>query len=422
MTTGGFGVKQGTNLSKSKWLTGALALVLLILQAAPGLAEEEKKKNFIVGKWAFAKLSKAHELIGKGKYKGALEEMNSMMRKKRLNEHEKALMWQTFGYIYSSQERFPKAIEAFEKCLAMDALPDGAALDTQFNLGQLLMASRNFKKAVAVLTDWIGKVDKPSPETKYMISMALTQTREWKRALSYAKQAVASVKRPKETWLQLLMSIHFELKQNRSVAKILERLITMYPKKNYWKQLAAIYAEIKEEDKALATLQLCHMQGYLTTHGELMNLVSLLTHHGIPLEAARVMDKGMQDGIIKRNQQSLTILGDAWLRAREYKKGIGPLSAAAKMAKKGDLWLRVAQVHMEREEFKSAIKALQAAIDKGNLTNTGNAYILLGIANFRSGQYKKARTAFEKAAGYKGSKKASTTWLKALASRTKVQS
>jgi len=400
--------------------TASLAAALLLASGARPRAEETKI-SYVVGKWAYTRLSEAHDFIGKGKYSAALKLMDSMQNKKRLNPHERALMWQTYGYIYSSQELFPKAIQSFKECLALKALPKGAALDTQYNLGQLYMANRQFKQAVSTLTDWIGQVDKPSPDAKYLLSMALTQVKDWKRALDFARQAVAGVKRPRETWLQLLLSIHFELKQSRQVARVLERLIKLFPKKIYWMQLSAIYFDMKDEKRALAVLEICHSLGYLKTHGQQMNLFSLLMHVGAPFKAARVLDKGLKDGIIKRNEQTLTMLGDAWLRAREYDRAVLPLITAAKLSAKGNLWTRVAQIHMEQEAWPKAGKALQNAIAKGTLTNPGNARLLLGITYFRTGSYKKARDAFEKAREFKDSKKAAATWLKALAERSKAK-
>ncbi len=395
----------------------SLAALLLLPGARP--RAEEPKISYVVGKWAYSRLSKAHALIGKSKYSAALKLMDSMQRKMRLNPHERALMWQTYGYIYSSKENFSKAIQSFEKCLALNALPKGAALDTQYNLGQLYMANRQFKQAVRTLIDWIGKVDKPSPDAKFLLSMALTQTKEWNKALDFARQAVASVKNPRETWLQLLLSIHFELKQNKQVANVLKRLIRRFPKKIYWMQLSAVYSEMKDNKRALAVLEICDGMGYLTTHGQKMNLFSLLMNAGAPLRAAQVLDKGLKDGIVRRNEQTLTMLGDAWLRAREYDRSIPPLVAAAKLSAKGNLWTRVAQIYMEKQAWTKAGNALKSAIAKGKLTNPGNTHLLLGITYFRTGTFKKAREAFNKASEYKGSKKAAATWIKALSERSK---
>jgi tetratricopeptide (TPR) repeat protein len=399
-----------------------LILFVLFSVGAAAKESEEKKVGYSVTKWVYKHLTEAHELLGKNKYQQALKVMNSMKGRARLNPHEQALMWQTFGYIYANMEKTPKAIESFEKCLQIGALPEQTKLDLQFSLGQLYMANSQFDKAVKTLNDWMGKANNPSPDAKYLLAMAYTQTKKWKKALYWAKQAIAGVRRPKESWLQLVLSIHYELKQYRDMARVLEQLVTRFPKKAYWMQLSAIYMEMKQEERALAVLELAYLQKMLTTHSELMNLVSLYLHHEIPTKAARVLQKGLKSGAIKRSEQTLTMLGDSWMRAREFELAARPLGEAARIAEKGDLWVRVAQIHMEREDWSPAVSALQNALKKGKLTSPGNAHLFLGICHFNSGKYPKAQKAFQNALKHKSSRRSAEQWLKTLALKVKAKS
>ena len=394
--------------------------VLVAMQSSVARAGDGKK-SFVVGKWAYQRLSKAHKFIAKGKYSKALAEMESMKRKRRLNDHERALMWQTIGFIYSSQEKFGTAIKSFEKCLSMDALPEGAMLDTQYNLGQLYMANRQYRKASQVLLDWIGKVSKPAPDAKYILALSLTQTKQWHQALKWAKAAVASVKKPQEGWLQLLMSIHLELKQLPEVAKVLQRVIKLYPKKNYWMQLSAVYGELKQSAKALAVLELAYKQGMLKKESELKNLASLYMHEGVPYKAAQVLSKAMASGVIKKTERNLTILGEAWLRSREFDKAVGPLTQAARLSKNGNLYIRVAHIQLEKEQWKKAISSLDSALKKGGLSDAGNAYLLLGIANMRLGKFSASKKAFNKAMGFSNTRHSAEGWMKSLAEKAKAK-
>ncbi len=395
--------------------------LLLLLGGAGAEESKDKKVGYSVSKWTYKRLTEAHELIGKGKYQQALKVMNPMKSRARLNQHEQALMWQTFGYIYANMEKASLAIESFEKCLKIGALPEQTKLDLQFSLGQLYMASNRFKQAVKTLNDWMGRVRNPSPESKYLLAMAYTQTKIWEKALYWAQQAIAGVRRPKETWLQLVLSIHYELKQYRDMARILEQLVARFPKKAYWMQLSAIYTELKQEGRALAVLELAYMQNLLQSHSELMNLVSLYLHRGIPEKAARVLKQGLKRGLIKKNEQTLTLLGDSWMQAREFEQAVGPLGQAARITDKGDLWMRVAQIHMEREQWAQAISAVDNALKKGNLTNPGNANLFLGICQFNSGKYPKAQKAFQNALKHKSSRRSAEQWLKTLALKVKAK-
>ena len=405
-------------------LSSGLALLLIMSAGGLGAKEkkdkDEKKKSFTVSKWAYKRLSEAHELLGAEKFDEALEVANSLVGRRRLNNYEQALTWQTLGYVYSATEKFPKAIESFEKCLAFDALPEGVALDIQFSLGQLYLASRKYTKAANTLESWIKNVENPKPDAKYLLAMAYVQMKDYRNGLRWANLAVAAVEQPKENWLQLQLSVLFELKRYKKAKNVLEKLVTRFPKKSYWTQLSAIYAEIKQEMRAAAVLELAYYQGYLTTESELKSLASYQLHFSVPTKAIKVLQKGIEQGVIKKTSSNLRTLADAYLRARDLAKAIEPLSQAAELAEKGELYIRLAEVHFEREEWKQAASAIQAAIKKGRLNDEGNAYILLGIAQYNSKKGRLARQTFIKAQSFKNAEKRAKQWIRVIDTQKKV--
>lgn len=417
------------------------ALVAIWIAPGPARAQEEQgkeaqstadqpklkddkhrtRRSFTVDKWAFEKLNSAQEALSTGKYDEALKLMDDMQRRRGLNDHEKALMWQTLAYIYSGKDQPKKAIEALEKCLAQDALPDGAQLTTQFNLGQMYLVVEEYEKAVKTLVDWLNKVENPTPQAHYMVAMAYAQTEKYRKGLEHAKQAVYGGAKPQEPWLQLLLSLHYQVKETREMAKVLEMLVQRFPKKQYWTQLAAVYGEIGEEKRSLAALELAYEAGYLTTKSELSNLAQLYSYHDVPLKAAAVLEKGLKAEILDRELKTVELLANSYLRAREYEKAIAPLSEAAKLSEKGDLYVQLAQVYVEREDWKQAAAALKSAIDKGKLSDPANVFLLAGIVNYNLKRRDVARQAFEQARGFDKSAKVAKQWLDLMRNEAKIQ-
>ncbi|RLB58419.1 MAG: hypothetical protein DRI34_04910 [Deltaproteobacteria bacterium] len=404
--------------------TSGWLLLGALLLAAPAAAAREKEKekqqvDYVVSKWAYKRLTKATGLIDKKKYKEAIDVLQSMKRRSRLNPYEKALMYQTLGYVYAGLEKIPPAIKNLEECLATGSLPAGALLDTQYNLGQLYMVAKNYRKAISVFLDWIHKVDNPKPGAKFNLAMAFVQAKRYREALRWVNEAVGAVKRPKEQWLQLKLSVHFKLKQYRKVAQVLERLVSRFRKKTYWMQLAAIYSELKQEKKALAVLELAYLQGFLTSRGEIRNLISLYNYHNVPIKAARLLEEAMNKGLIKRERKSFEELADTWLRAREMERAARAMEQAARLADGGELYLRLAQIRIEQQKWKAAAAALARALAKGKLKRPGAAHLLRGVAFYYDRQWKKARAAFEKARGFKHSERNASQWLKTLDDKLK---
>jgi hypothetical protein len=380
-------------------------------KAAKEEREKRKRKQHAVGEWAYKRLSESHELLADEKWTEALALMDEMSKRKSLNPHEQALMWQTYAYIQSSQQKYKQATESFEKCLALDALPEAAALNTQYNLGQLYMSIEDYATAVKTLEDWMSKAENPAGSAYYLLSMAHVQNEDLPRALPYARKAVARAKAPVESWLQLLLSLEFELKHYRKVADVLEVLVTHFPSKTYYLQLSAIYNELDREKRSLAVLELAYVQDLLDRESELLNLAQLYLFHDVPYRAAHVLEKGLGEKQIDHEADNWELLGNAWLQAREYDRVIAPLGRAAKLSEDGDIYLRLAQVHMEREEFSEALAALENAFAKGGLEEPGRAYLLLGITHSGAKRYSSARKAFNKAQKYEKSRKAARQWI-----------
>ena len=385
---------------------------------AVGLFAGEAVAQDTVGQWAFRRLSKSHEALQAGKYNEALGHMEQMKERKRLNDHERALMWQTIGFIYSGQEKFKRAAEAFEACLALNALPEGAQLNTQYNLGQLYLSIGQFKKAITTLDAWFKVAKNPAASAYFVVAMAYAQDKRYKQGLFYAQQAVARVKRPQESWLQLLLSMHFELKQYGQASKVLKRLVERVPKKkSYWMQLSAVYNEIGDANRSLAVMELAHRQGFLTKASEVVNLAQFYLQQGIPTKGAALVRSGLEGGLLENNYKNTRLLATCLVYSRSYEQAFGPLGRAAGMAEDGDLYIQLAQLHMAAEAWPKAAAAVEAALRKGKLTDEGNAHLLLGIIHYSQDKMGAARRAFEKAIRFKKTKKPATQWLRSLEKR-----
>jgi len=134
-----------------------------------------------------------------------------------------------------------------------------------------------------------------------------------------------------------------------------------------------------------------------------------------------VLEKGLAEKIIEDDAEHWELLGDSWLHAREYDEALEPLQRAAKLSEDGNLYVRIAQVHMERDESREALAALEKGLSKGNLDNPGNAYLLLGITHTSAKRYAAARKALAKAGKYEKSRKAARDWMKHLEHQEAIQ-
>ena len=131
----------------------------------------------------------------------------------------------------------------------------------------------------------------------------------------------------------------------------------------------------------------------------------------VPYKGAKVLEKGLAEGSVEKNERNLRLLSQAWQLAQEDRKAISPLKEAAAMSDDGDLYARLAQSYLNLSEYKACIDASDQGIKKGGLKNTGNAYLILGMCQFERNALQSAKTSLRKALQYKKVAKNASSWI-----------
>ncbi len=401
----------------------ALGLVLLLAIGAAGEAtasekkdeEEEKKSQYTVNESMHTKLTGALEHLGAQEHDAARELLGPLEKKaQRLNPYERALVFLFLAYVEADQERYPEALEYFDKCLAEEALPSGQQLSTRFNVAQLYLATERYAEAARNLEIWFEKAKSPTSLAYYLLAVARYQLEDLDGAIPPAQQAVALSKPPKQGWLQMLTGLYFETKRYAEAVAPLEQLITLYPKRTYWTQLSALYSHLESEAKSLAVMQIAYQEGYLEKDRELRQLAQLYLHHSLPYRGGLVIEKGLADETVASDAESWELLATCWLLARESERALEPLRRAAELDEEGDLFVRLGLVHLEREEWSEASAVLRKAFEKGELRDPGNANLLLGVSLYHQKRPRSARKHFAAALANESSRKSASHWLELL--------
>ncbi len=400
-----------------------LILFCLVVSSMPAhvRAEEEEKEKFdnqyTMRPEVYERLNKAQEALKDNKYETAISELDRILRRMRPNPYEKALSLQTLGYVYANQEKLKEAAETLAECHALNALPPSTQISLMYNIGQLHLAAQNYALAVAAFDAWIAESKNPNATSLYTVAAANYQAKKYQRATYYGERAMKATKKPKDSLLQLLLSAYVEQKRYRPAAKILTQLIERRPdSRNNWLQLAAMYAQLGEEKKALAVMQLAHEAKLLNRGDEIVQLAQRFLAEEIPLAAAKLLEEAMKQGTVPKNPRTTRMLATAWYQARDNKRAAPAMERAAKLAKDGDLYFRLAQIHMQEEQWSQAASACEKALAKGGLPSPGQVHLLMGIALVRQNKNAHAKRAFTKASQFSAVKGPAKGWLKFLSS------
>ena len=398
----------------------AFVAAAALLAAAPAAARDkrpppESKRVEAVSRAVYEKLGKVQEAMDAENWGAAASGLQAILAPGKLNASEESLVHQTFGYVHSAQEQYPKAVASFEKALALGGLPDSAALNTRFNLGQLYLLTDQNAKGIRTLEAWFQQAENPSAAAHMLLANAYAEKGDYRTAWRWAKPGLEKMDPPRESWMALAAQLNLQLESWTEARRWLERLVNRWPKRAYWLQLVAVYGETNQPRKALVAMEMAERQGYLTTSQERVRLAQLYLFNENPYRAGVVLEEGMAKGSIEKTRETYELLANAWTLAREYERALGPLAQAAERAGDGKLWVRLGQLHLDAERWGKAREVLRKGIARGGLDHPGEAQLLLGIALYQDGELGAARTAFESAARDPNAAGQARQWLQTLA-------
>lgn len=373
----------------------------------------ENIRNWGVSEKTAERMSDALELLEEQRFEEARQKVERVPLR-RANRYEKALVHRVLAFVAVGEEDYPRAIEEFEQILAQEALPLADESGIRFNVVQLNAAQQKWEQALVALEDWFRYEENPNPLAYYLQAMAYFQLERTTEAIGPARAAVERSAQPREPWLQLLAALYLAKEDYPAATPVLEQLVTRFPKKDYWVRLSLIYAALENYHESLAVQQLAYTQGLLTEDKELRRLVRTYLYQSLPFQAAQILEDGIADGAIERDAEAFELLANSWIAARDYDRSLEPLAEAAVLAEHGEIYVRLGQLHIRREEWKQAQAHLRKGLDKGGLKDEGSALLLVGITLYSDGQPRAARPWFRRALKYDSSRKQATSWLELL--------
>jgi len=411
----------------SSVLATAVGLATLLAFGTPTLAQDgqrpppKTRQAQVMRPVTYKKILPCQEMLAEDKSNEALKCLQAI-DVERLNGYETAVLYQMFGYGYSALENYAKAISFFEKAIATEQLSPGQTLDFQFNVAQMYRALEKLPESIRTFETWLKGAESPTGTQFYAIASTYYQAEKFDKSLELIERALATRPDPEESWLNLAVALYIDKKNYKKAAPLLESMAIRFPKASYWKQLAAVYSELKDDKRSLVAQELAYQQGFLTTDVDLRRLGETYLFLDVPVKGAMLIEKEIAAGRMEKSVRNWQLLADAWLQAREYDKSIKPLEQAAALSGDGKLYIRLAKVHVDGERWDDAIDALNKGVKRGGLESIGETHFLRGIALFNQGKLNSARVEFVKAQKFDDTRKKGAQWVRFIDTRKSAES
>jgi len=362
----------------------------------------------------FKKLDSARELSDNKQYVKALKVLAGI-KKIRRNSYETAMTWNMIAYAHFNQEDYAQAIDAYKQVLNTKKLPMSIEQTTLYSLAKLYLVQEEYEQALSSLNSWFAIMNKPGAEAYVLRAQMQYQLKHYKEALPDIKTAIKIVKakgkKPKENWLLVERAIYFNNKDFKSMGRTLKELITLYPKAQYWLQLSAVYNELGKPGKELSVLETAYEQSLLNNESQIISLAQAMLALDVPYKSAQIIIDGIKSKTVEENGKNLSLLGDAFMIAKEYQQAIKVMGQAANLTQQGKDFYKLAQIYTERQEWQSALKNVSSALLDEGFSHIEDALILKGLILFNLDKLGEAKKIFKEAKEFENTKKSAQQWL-----------
>ncbi len=237
-----------------------------------------------------------------------------------------------------------------------------------------------------------------------------------KELTTEVQQAERSGSAPAEDRLKLLVNATLKMNDINGYVWALERLVTYYPKKEYWVDLLSrLQRKPGFSDRlALDIYRLSLATGSMSQANDFMEMAQLAAQAGSPNEAKQVLDKGFAANVLGVGPQAdrHKRLRDLIVkRVEEGKAGQAAAITEAKAAKDGTALVNIGMNLVFAGDKAQGLQLMQQGVAKDNLKRADDVQLHLAVAQLTAGETAKAQATLKAVGGKDGTADLARLWM-----------
>src|SRR5882724_7188364 len=383
-------------------LVGAVAM----MSGNPAFAADEKKKN-TVSKELAKTLKEASEAVNAKKYSDALAKLKDADANPKKSPYDQHIINELAGVAYAKTNNYPEASKAFEAEINDGFLDEKEIPGRVKIVAQVNYQLKNYDKAIEYGNRAI-KAGYADEEMKTLVGQSYYLKGDYKGTLKYydgiSDSQIKGGQTPKDEAMQLALSACVKLNDSDCTTRELERLVEYHPKTEYWQQLLyAVRSTPNLSDKS--TLQVYRLMSevdVLKEPSDYTEMAQLAIEQGNPGEAQRILEKGFQKNVFadaRSKDKNTRLLESAKKAAQADQATLAKVESDANASATGDKNVGVGLAYLGYQQYDKALDQLNKGVTKGGVRNDGEARLLLGIAQFKSGKKDDAVKTFKAVKG-----------------------
>jgi tetratricopeptide (TPR) repeat protein len=392
-------------------LVAALVLSAAVMGATslvPVVAADKKEENK-VSKDLAKPLKAAQDALQAKKYPDALAKLKEAESNPKKTPYDEHVINVLAGSAYARTNDYQSAEKAFE-AQANDGFTEQAELPRIIKAtAQINYQLKNYDKAIEFGNRAI-KGGYGDEEVNVIVGQSYYLKGDYKGTLKFFEPIVESDikagRTPKDQSLQLIMSSCVKTDDSACTTKALEKLVTYYPKPDYWKDLLYTLQQDRTQTQSdKNTLQLYRLMSevdVLARADDYTEMAQLAMEQGSPGEAQHILEKGFQKGVFgdqRTKDKNQRLLDQAKKAAAADEASLPKIEKDADAAPTGDKDVGVGLAYLGYLQYDKASDLLTKGLTKGGVKSEAEARLLLGIAQLKGGHKDDAVKSFHAVKG-----------------------
>jgi tetratricopeptide (TPR) repeat protein len=390
-----------TQLATAAALALSLSLISAVTLAAdaPKAPQNSPKAGKII--------KEAHDDLNAKKFPEAIAKLKEADGTAGKNAYDQHLINDLLAFAYVKTNDYPDAAKAWEAEID-DGFTTGTDLQQKIRqLSEVHYQLKNYDKAIdygqRALKGGFG-----DDHTRLIVGQAYYLKGDWKNTQKFEEDIVSGAIKagtpPSNESLQLLLSACVKLEDTACTTKQLERLVTYYPKPEYWTNLLlTLLKEASSSDtNTLQVYRLMWEVDVLKTGDDYMEMAQLAMDQGLPGEAQKVLQRGIERSAFtdQRAKDKAQRLADKTKQAATTDQAsLDKTQKEADASATGGKNAGMGVAYTSYGQYDKAVDNLNQAISKGSLRNAADTQLNLGIAQYKAGHKDEAIKSFKAVKG-----------------------
>jgi len=315
-----------------------------------------------------SQLQKLVDAFNKGEdYAGVRAQADQILANPAANNADKSLASQLAAQAAYNLDDTAAAKKYLQQAIELNGLDNNGHYQSMMMLAQLQLQDNQYPEGLATLDKYLSETKSQKPEDLILKGQALYQAERYQEAIPVLKQAIAASPEPKDSWNQLLMAAYAEAGQSGEAVAAAEQLAAKNPNdKKAQLNLASMYMQADQMDKAAAVMDKLRASGQLTDEREYKQLYSIYANtENKEKDVIAVINEGMSKGILKPDYQTYLALAQSYYYSDQMPQAIENWQKAAPLSKDGETYLNLAKVLKNEGRTAEAKQAAQQALAKG---------------------------------------------------------